>query len=102
METICKKERLSDPCFELKNMESSDRYNPFVYIRTEDDIPRLIMNIFKSVEPRMPKKATLSGMMVALFICSLSFISCGLYLYQIKKIFAEAGLKWNLYMLRKL
>ena len=35
----------------LKNMESSDRYNPFVYIRTEDDIPRLIMNIFKSVEP---------------------------------------------------
>lgn len=37
----------------------------------------------------------LSGMMVALFICSLSFISCGMSLYQIKKIFAEAGLKWE-------
>ena len=73
----------------LKNMESSDRYNPFVYIRTEDDIPRLIMNIFKSVEPPDAKKATLSGMMVALFICSLSFISCGLYLYQIKKRFLQ-------------
>lgn len=35
----------------LKDMGKSDRYNPFVYIQQEDDIPRLIMNIFKSVEP---------------------------------------------------
>src|SRR5699024_11036951 len=35
----------------LKEMDKSDRYNPFRYIQEEDDIPRIIVNIFKSVEP---------------------------------------------------
>ena len=35
----------------LKEMGRSDRYNPFPYIRDQDDIPRLIETIFKSVEP---------------------------------------------------
>lgn len=35
----------------LRDMEKSNTYNPFHYIASEDDIPRLIMNIFKSVEP---------------------------------------------------
>lgn len=71
----------------LKNMEQSDRYNPFVYIRSEDDIPRLIMNIFKSVEPPDAQKEIHSGTMAAHYICSLCFILFGDYPSKIRNYF---------------
>lgn len=80
----------------LKNMESSDRYNPFVYIRTEDDIPRLIMNIFKSVEPPDAQKGDPfwdDG--CALYLQSLFYFVWAVSVPDKKKIFAEAGLKWE-------
>ena len=67
-------------------MESSDRYNPFVYIRTEDDIPRLIMNIFQVCGTPDAQKATpfWDDGLRSLSAVSLLF-QCGLYLYQIKR-----------------
>ena len=34
-----------------RDMNCSDQYNPFRWIRKEEDIPRLITNIFESVDP---------------------------------------------------
>lgn len=38
-------------CLNLKYPEQSDRYNPFEYIETEEDIIKLIANIQKSITP---------------------------------------------------
>lgn len=38
-------------CLNLKYPEQSDRYNPFAYIQTEEDIIKLIANIQKSLTP---------------------------------------------------
>ena len=38
-------------CLNLKYPEQSDRYNPFAYIQTEEDITKLIANIQKSLTP---------------------------------------------------
>ncbi len=38
-------------CLNLKYPEKSDRYNPFAYIETEEDIIKLIANIQKSITP---------------------------------------------------
>lgn len=38
-------------CLNLKYPEQSDRYNPFAYIETEEDIIKLIANIQKSLTP---------------------------------------------------
>uniref|UniRef100_UPI00402A9A97 VirD4-like conjugal transfer protein, CD1115 family n=1 Tax=[Lactobacillus] rogosae TaxID=706562 RepID=UPI00402A9A97 len=38
-------------CLDLKYPEQSDRYNPFAYIQTEEDIIKLIANIQKSLTP---------------------------------------------------
>lgn len=35
----------------LKNPDKSDGYNPFAYIECEEDIIRLIENIYESLEP---------------------------------------------------
>lgn len=69
----------------LKNMESSDRYNPFVYIRTEDDIPRLIMNIFKSVEPPDAQKGD-----------PFWDDGCALYLQSLQTMYKGDG--WKVFM----
>ena len=37
---------------DLINMEKSDCYNPFVYIRDDNDIQRLVTNIFKNTTPK--------------------------------------------------
>lgn len=71
----------------LKNMEQSDRYNPFVYIRSEDDIPRLIMNILNRSNHQMPKKEIRSGTMAAHYIYSPYFTLYGDYPLKIKNYF---------------
>ena len=38
-------------CLNLKNPEMSDRYNPFAYIETEEDLIKLIANIQQSLTP---------------------------------------------------
>ena len=37
---------------DLINMEKSHCYNPFVYLRTENDVQRLVTNLFKSTTPK--------------------------------------------------
>ncbi len=37
---------------DLINMEKSDCYNPFVYIKDDNDIQRLVTNIFKNTTPK--------------------------------------------------
>ena len=37
---------------DLINMERSDRYNPFKYIESDNDVQRLVTNLFKSTTPK--------------------------------------------------
>ena len=37
---------------DLINMERSDRYNPFCYIDNDNDVQRLVTNLFKSTTPK--------------------------------------------------
>ena len=37
---------------DLINMERSDRYNPFKYIESDNDVRRLVTNLFKSTTPK--------------------------------------------------
>lgn len=37
---------------DLINMEQSDCYNPFVYLKTDNDVQRLVTNLFKSTTPK--------------------------------------------------
>ena len=37
---------------DLINMEKSDCYNPFVYLRNDNDIQRLVTNLFKNTTPK--------------------------------------------------
>ena len=37
---------------DLINMEKSDCYNPFVYLRDDNDVQRLVTNLFKSTTPK--------------------------------------------------
>lgn len=46
-----KEEGYTIRCLNLKYPEQSDRYNPFAYIQTEEDIIKLIANIQKSLTP---------------------------------------------------
>ena len=36
----------------LINMQQSDRYNPFRYLRTENDVIKLVTNLFKATTPQ--------------------------------------------------
>ena len=38
-------------CLNLKDQMKSDRYNPFAYIETEEDVIKLVANIFEAVTP---------------------------------------------------
>ena len=38
-------------CLNLKDQEKSDFYNPFAYIETEEDVSKLISNIYDSLTP---------------------------------------------------
>ena len=37
---------------DLINMEKSHCYNPFVYLRNDNDIQRLVVNLFKNTTPK--------------------------------------------------
>ena len=37
---------------DLLNMEKSHCYNPFVYLRDDNDVQRLVTNLFKSTTPK--------------------------------------------------
>ena len=38
--------------FDLLDMSASDCYNPFVYLRDENDVQRLVTNLFKATTPK--------------------------------------------------
>ena len=44
--------RYETPILDLINMEKSDCYNPFRYINSENDVQRLVTNLFKSTTPK--------------------------------------------------
>lgn len=52
-----KKKGYTVRCLNLKNPEMSDRYNPFAYIETEEDLIKLIANIQQSLTPPDTMKA---------------------------------------------
>ena len=37
---------------DLINMEKSHCYNPFVYLKTDNDVQKLVTNLFKSTTPK--------------------------------------------------
>jgi type IV secretion system protein VirD4 len=41
---------------DLINMEKSHCYNPFVYLKTDNDVQRLVTNLFKSTTPKRKSK----------------------------------------------
>ena len=42
---------------DLINMEKSDSYNPFVYLRSDNDVQRLVTNLFKATTPKNSKSS---------------------------------------------
>lgn len=80
----------------LKEMDKSDRYNPFSYIQEEDDIPRIIVNIFKSVEPPEATKGDPfwdDG--CALYLQSLFYFTWMISLEDKLRIFRNASIQWD-------
>ena len=49
---LLKKNGYSIKVIDLINMEKSHCYNPFVYIKSENDVQRLVTNLFKSTTPK--------------------------------------------------
>lgn len=49
---LLKKEGYEIKVLDLLNMEKSHCYNPFVYIRDDNDVQKLVTNIFKSTTPK--------------------------------------------------
>ena len=49
---LLKKKGYSIKVIDLINMEKSHCYNPFVYIKSENDVQRLVTNLFKSTTPK--------------------------------------------------
>lgn len=80
----------------LKEMERSDRYNPFCYIEEEDDIPRIITNIFKSVEPPEASKGDPfwdDG--CALYLQALFYFTWMIDKEEKLQIFERAEIEWD-------
>lgn len=49
---MLKKQGYDIKALDLINMEKSDCYNPFVYIHNDNDIQRLVTNLFKNTTPK--------------------------------------------------
>ena len=49
---LLKKKGYNIKVIDLINMEKSHCYNPFVYIKSENDVQRLVTNLFKSTTPK--------------------------------------------------
>lgn len=41
---------------DLINMNLSNGYNPFSYLKTDNDVQRLVTNLFKSTTPKRKSK----------------------------------------------
>lgn len=66
-------------CLNLKYPNLSDRYNPFAYIETEEDIIKLIANIQKSLTPPdAMKNDPFWDDGVALYLQSIFFMNGGM------------------------
>ena len=50
--TLLQKKGYDIKVIDLINMEKSDCYNPFVYLRDDNDIQRLVTNLFKNTTPK--------------------------------------------------
>ena len=50
--TLLKEKGYDIKVIDLINMERSDCYNPFVYLRNDNDIQRLVTNLFKNTTPK--------------------------------------------------
>ena len=63
---------------DLLNMEKSFCYNPFVYLRDDNDVQRLVTNLFKSTTPKDSKSSdpfwdTAASMLLMAFILYLRY-----------------------------
>lgn len=63
---------------DLLNMEKSFCYNPFVYLRDDNDVQRLVTNLFKSTTPKDSKSSdpfwdTAASMLLMAFILYLKY-----------------------------
>ena len=63
---------------DLLNMEKSFCYNPFVYLRDDNDVQRLVTNLFKSTTPKDSKSNdpfwdTASSMLLMAFVLYLKY-----------------------------
>jgi len=52
MGELLKKKGYVIKIIDLLNMEKSDCYNPFVYLRDDNDVQKLVTNLFKSTTPK--------------------------------------------------
>ena len=50
--TLLEKEGYEIKVLDLINMEKSHCYNPFVYLKTDNDVQKLVTNLFKSTTPK--------------------------------------------------
>ena len=49
---LLKQERYNIKILDLKKKKKSDGYNPFVYLKTDNDVQKLVTNLFKSTTPK--------------------------------------------------
>ena len=49
---------------DLISMEKSHCYNPFVYLHSDNDVQRLVTNLFKSISSFLPRPRTASGRVI--------------------------------------
>jgi len=54
---LLKKEGYEIRILDLINMETSHCYNPFVYLKTDNDVQKLVTNLFKSTTPKDTKSS---------------------------------------------
>ena len=50
--TLLEKKGYEVKVLDLINMEKSDCYNPFVYLKDDNDVQKLVTNLFKSTTPK--------------------------------------------------
>lgn len=62
----------------LLEMDKSDCYNPFSYIREETDVVKLITNLISNTTPKVPLQVIHSGRKQKDYFYSQSFIMYGL------------------------
>ena len=59
--TLLEKKGYEVKVLDLINMEKSDCYNPFVYLKDDNDVQKLVTNLFKVQHLKMHSRKTHSG-----------------------------------------